>query len=181
MLDFTALDSIPEKKKKKDFSELLDHEEGNYTPKPEKPATGEINAFIALDQEQRDRAKLREAYSTYQENIKRAGMIRAEILKGIKQGEEPLDLLLKAVECISLMTGDSHIYSQSKADIVAIYGYGLGYKAPLHHAIEEAKARLEKLERAEASPEEAQRIQNAIRAHRELIETAQSIINRGTI
>ena len=176
MLDFTALDNIPAQRAIKDFSEPLANEEGNYTPQEEKTATGQNNAFIALDLEQRERAKLREAYTAYQENIQRAGMIRADILKGIKRGEEPLDLLLKAVECISLMTGDSHIYSQSKADILAIYGYGLGYKAPLHQEIQEARTRLEKLERAEVKPEETQRIENAIRAHRELIEE----LERGT-
>ena len=174
MLDFSTLDKIPMQRAIEDFTEPLPQEAGNLAIKPEKPATGQNNAiqeqpYKAISRELEERERLREAYSTYQENIKRAGSLRSDILKGMKRGEDPLDLLLKAVECISLMTGDSHIYSQSKGDILAIYGRGLGYKAPLHTQLKEARERLERLERVESAPEDRQRVNNAIQAHRELI------------
>lgn len=78
-----------------------------------------------LDKEIREREKLREIYHIQQENIRRAGTLRSEILKGIKRAEEPTALLLKALKCISLMTGDTAIYTQSKKDISAIYGRDL--------------------------------------------------------
>lgn len=174
MLDFSTLDNIPMQRAKKDFSEPIEPIAGNLAIKPENPATGQNNAlqeqtYKAINRELQERERLRKAYNTYHENIRRAGSLRSDILKGMKRGEEPLDLLLKAVECISLMTGDTAIYSQSKADILAIYGYGLGYKAPLHIKLQETRERLEKLESAEVAPEEAQRINNAIREHRGLI------------
>lgn len=174
-LDFTALDNITPYRAQEDRTAPLESETGNLAIKLIKPATGQNTApqthSHQLDKEKQERARLREAYSAYQQNIKRAGSLRGDLLKGIRLGEDPVALLLKAVECISLMTGDTAIYTQSQKDILAIYGYGLGEVAPLHIELQEAKARLERLQRAEAPPESAQRIQRAIKAHGELVKT----------
>lgn len=45
-------------------------------------------------------------YAQYQEDIRVSGMLRSEILKGLKEGEEMLSLFGKACECIGKMTGD---------------------------------------------------------------------------
>ena len=126
-LDFTALNNIPLQVAKKDFTEPIGYEV-NLALKLEKPATGQNKAHSGqttnkLDGEKKERARLREMYSTYQENIRRAGSCRRDILKGMKRGEDPLVLLLKALECISLVTGDTVILEQGKADITAIYGW----------------------------------------------------------
>lgn len=192
-LDFTALNNIPLQVAKKDFTEPLGYEAGNLALKPEKPATGqnrspsgEIIHSHKLDAERQERARLREMYSTYQENIRRAGSCRSDILKGMKRGEDPLALLLKAIECISLMTGDTVILEQGKADILAIYGWGLGEVAPLQTQLEEARTRLDRLtgqEPREGLPpaeysNAEQRIQGAIREHRELIASLERAIAR---
>lgn len=184
-LDFTALNNIPLHIAKSDFSEPISHEEGNLALKPEKPATGQnispqeqpIHSH-RLDAELQERERIREMYSTYQENINRAGSCRSDLLKGLQRGEAPLDLLLKAIECISLMTGDTVIYTQSKADILNVYGWGLGEPAPLQRELEEAQERLERLKGATVPPEAQPRLQNAIRAHREHIESLQRAIAR---
>lgn len=175
MLDFTALNNIAMQRAIQDFTEPLEPTAGNLALKPEKPATGEnisprghIHSH-KLDAEKREREQLREMYSTYQENIKRAGSCRSDVLKGIKRGEDPLDLLLTAIECISLMTGDTVIYKQAEEDITAIYGWGLGYKQPLHRQLRNARERLEKLKQATVLPEDRQRLNNAIREHEEVI------------
>ena len=184
-LDFTALENIPLHIAKNDFTEPISHEEGNLALKPEKPATGQNIApqgeYIhshRLDAELQERARLREMYSTYQENIQRAGMLRADILKGIQRGEAPLALLLRAVECISLMTGDTVIYTQTKADLLSVYGWGLGEPEPLQTELENAQQRLERLKRATVPPEAQPRLQNAIREHTELVESLQRAIVR---
>ena len=105
-LDFRALDSIPNTA----------------------PAIGPGQATHRLDRERRERINAQQMYATYQQNIKRAGTLREDIVKGIQSGEDPVALLLKAVECISLMTGDTVIYAQSKEDILAVYGWGEGAK-----------------------------------------------------
>ena len=182
-LDFTALNNIPLQGARRDFTEPTGYVEGNLAIKPEDPATGQnrspsgdagSGAIHRLDSEKREREHTRQMYATYQQNIKRAGTLRSDILKGLKAGEDPLAILLKALECISLMTGDTMIYTQSKEDLLAIYGWGLGAPAPLGVELEEAKKRLAMLTRPELitpeTPQDTQhRIQKAIEAHRELI------------
>lgn len=188
-LDFTALNNIPLHIAKRDFTEATANEEGNLALSPEKPATGQNTApqgelvhSHRLDQEKLERERTREMYATYQENIKRAGELRSNILKGLQAGEDPIALLLQAIKCISLMTGDTVIYTQSKADILAIYGWGLGEPEPLQRDLEDAQRRLQSLQRAvneEGVPElERERLQNAIKAHRELIKSLEGAIAR---
>lgn len=182
-LDFTALNNIAPAKK--GYIPPTMYEEGNLALLLGKPATGQITApqgelihSHRLDAELQERERTREMYRTYQDNIKRAGSLRADLLKGIQRGEEPLALLLKAVECISLMTGDTVIYNQSKEDILAIYGWGLGVLEPLHTELRDTYNRLERLKRATVPPEDQPRLQNAIRLHEERIESLQRAIAR---
>ena len=182
-LDFTALNRITTAKKS--YIPPTAYEEGNLALLLGKPATGQNTApqgelihSHRLDAERQERARLREMYATYQENIKLSGSLRADILKGIQRGQEPLALLLKAVECISLMTGDTVIHTQAKEDILAIYGWGLGEPEPLHTELKNAYNRLERLKRATVPPEEEARLQRAIRSHEEYIESLRSAIAR---
>lgn len=190
-LDFTALNNIPLQGAKRDFAEPLEHVEGNLARQLETPATepyrspsgeAESGAIHRLESEKKERENARQMYATYQQNIKRAGMLRSDIAKGLKAGEDPLAILLKAVECISLMTGDTVIYTQSKEDLLAIYGWGLRQPAPLKAELEETQHRLAMLTRPELkdSPPDAQkRIERAIQAHRELIGSLEREIKKG--
>lgn len=137
-----------------------------------------------LEQERRERERVRRVYATQQENIKRTQALTSEIAKGIQTGEAPLSLLLKALECISLMTGDTLIYSEGKENLRAIYGWGLSDPAPLQQELREAQKRLEMLTRPELSqttPDEQRRIQRAVNAHRELIERLETAIQDSAI
>lgn len=154
-LDFTALDNIP-------LQPLDNRPEDTHSHR--------------LDKAQKEREKLREIYSTQQDNIRKAGSLRADILKGMKRGEEPTALLLKAMECISYMTGDATIYAQSKADITAIYGWGLGEPAPLQEELKNAQYRLRRLEAVEIPTGEEKRLQGAILAHRDYIRKLEETI-----
>lgn len=182
-LDFTGLDSIKPQTAQEDFREPLDNEEGTTPKGTEKTATGQNSGTHThqLDKAKREREQVREDHRIYQENIRKAGDLRSDILKGLKIGEAPLALLLKAMECISKMTGDQHIYTQSKADIIAVYGYGLDQVAPLHITLEEVKGRHRKLTRPELleeeiPPETRKRLQGAIRAHEEVIDSLEKKI-----
>lgn len=153
-LDFSALDNIPH---------------GSIKPSPD-PITEP--AVKKLERVQRN--DIKQIYATYQQNITRAGTLRSDILKGIRLGEDPLALLLKALECISLMTGDKTLYTQSKGDILAIYGWGLEEPAPLELELGEVRKRLAMLTRPEltasTSPDATIRLAKAISAHMELEE-----------
>lgn len=127
-LDFTALDNIAVQLAKEDFSEPITYTEGSNALQPETPARSENRApqktyNYKLDKEAQERADIRKMYHAYQENIRQAGNLRTEILKGVQHKEDPVALLLKAVQCIGLMTGDTVIYNQCKADAVQAYGY----------------------------------------------------------
>ena len=54
-----------------------------------------------------------ERYKEISENIRKSERLRADISKGIKNNEPIDDLLLIALECISLMTGDNTWYKQN--------------------------------------------------------------------
>lgn len=159
-LDFTAINGIPQQGEKE---ERTDPAENAYR----------------LDGEKRERENARQMYATYQQNIKRSGTLRDDITKGLKAGEDPLNLLLKAVECISLMTGESVILAQCKEDLLAVYGWGMGEHAPLEAELGEARKRLAMLTRPELleDPQNSQRIQTAIQAHRDLIERLERAIS----
>lgn len=199
-LDFTALNNIPLRGAKKESCRPLPAKqelstiqgitveiEGSLAREPA-PATG--RAFYLLDRERQERENNRQMYARYQQNIKRAGTLRSDIVKGIQAGEDPAILLLKAVECISLMTGDTAIYSQSKEDLLGVYGRGLHNPEVLRLELEEAQSRLALLtkqaqsdttqaqrsasrdtaETATMQATQEQRTQRAIEAHRRLIE-----------
>lgn len=63
-----------------------------------------------LERKQKAIDKARIIFIEYQDNIKRSEMLRGEIAKGIQNGEEARETLKKAVECISLMTGDKAFF-----------------------------------------------------------------------
>jgi len=82
---------------------------------PERATEGTEQAGRLLaqyKQEQAEHERTLAIYREYQHNIKESGSLRTAILKGAKVGEPPVALLLKAVKCISLMTGDTVFYSQ---------------------------------------------------------------------
>lgn len=124
-------------------------------------------------QEKAEHERTLEVYREYQKNIRESGSLRTDILKGAKAGEPPVALLLKAVKCISLMTGDTVFYSQLEGDIKSIYGAGLLEPEPLKIEIQETRERLQRLQKAlerDTEPADSkQRIERAIQAHKDRI------------
>lgn len=120
-----------------------------------------------------------EAYSHYQENIKASSRLITEILKGLKEAEDIHSLFLKAIEALSCMTDNSVIYEQAEADLKAIYGRGLQEKQPLQFELAEANERLKKLEAAyntEPDTGTRERLQTAIKSHKEKVNYLQELI-----
>lgn len=100
-LDFTGLYRAS--------TELFSASECTMTPETEKEHTDanmeriEPN-MITLSESKYNHAY--EVYRQYQENILKAQQIRTEILKGLDAGTPDRELLLKACEALSRMTGD---------------------------------------------------------------------------
>lgn len=131
------------------------------------------------EQQELDRA--REVYKEHQNSIKAAGQLRADILKGLQAGEAAEGLLLKACKIISLMTGDKLFYPQSEADLLAIYGEGIGAEQPLRYKLEQVQERLNNMQQAltrELEPDDRRRIERAIKAHKEEANRLQSLIEK---
>lgn len=189
-LDFTGLNNIALKEAQRDFKTALEATEESTRGKPcqpienalevlkglktapEAPETAiEGKALISLTREKEERQRIADAYKEYQSNIRKSGSLRTDILKGVQAGEPAQKLLLKAVECISRMTGDTLFYSQIEKDLKAIYGDAFLEEIPLEWELEEVETRLEKLKEALArettEPDAKDRIKRAIRKHEE--------------
>ena len=113
--------------------------------------------------------RLAATYKKQQEHIKKSEQLRAEINKNIQAGEPVYKVLLKAIECISLMTGDKTFYDMNKENLQTIYGI-LGESAAIEIERQEVEQRLTNLKAAyekEKDPGAKQRIKNAIKAHQE--------------
>lgn len=130
------------------------------------------NCFQKLNQLKQANEKAAELYRQEQENIKKAGDLIPEITKGILAAENPLALLLKAIKCIGIMTGNNAFYDQSIQDIKAVYGIGLHDPQAVEIELQETDSRLAKLWAAinSATPEEQKNIERAIKAHERRIE-----------
>jgi len=63
--------------------------------------------YSPLYEQKQIAAQRLDVYREYQKNIRKAGMLRADIVKGVAAGDDALVLLLMACECIGYMTGDS--------------------------------------------------------------------------
>lgn len=144
--------------------------QGGYTEPLERiDTTEQPKKYMRIEKDKEIQENSIKAYKEYQGNIKNSGMLRADILKDIKLGKDPYNLLLKAIKCISLMTGDKHYYNQAKEDLQTIYK-SLGYKAPAEQEVQEVQGGLNKLKEAleqEVDPRNRQRIKGAIKAHKQ--------------
>jgi len=132
-----------------------------------KPLVNKENVIEALQE------RLAGIYREHQENIRQAGQLRAEINKGVQAGEPIYKLLLTAIECISLMTGEKLFYDMNKDNLQTIYGI-LGEPEAVEMERQEVQQRLNNLKAAyekEKDPRAKQRIKAAIKAHEEKIKT----------
>lgn len=117
--------------------------------------------------------RMSEVCREYQANIKASDSLQADILKGLKVGEDPLRLLLQATEAISLMTGNRQFFRQVSDDVREIYGNGFGCTVPLKDELEMTRQRLGRLLEAqhrEPFQGEGWNVAAAIKAHRRKIE-----------
>ena len=108
----------------------------------------------------------------YLDNVSATDELEAEILKGIKAGEDFYHLFLKAVKAMSLMTSNPQFYNQIKRDCRTLYGGIFNNKEPLVEMLEETRDRMEKLRQAAASEADIDardRITRCIDAHKEKI------------
>lgn len=85
--------------------------------------TEEVNKYTArkLLEPYEELDEARKIISAQAQAIRDAGELRTDIAKGINKGAEPLDLLLMALKCISLMTGEEAYYRMLSAKAGEVY------------------------------------------------------------
>lgn len=109
----------------------------------------------------------------YQANIRASDDLQAQILKGIKAGEDSYHLFLKAAKAISLMTSNPQFYSQVERDYRHLHGEIFHQREPLEDMLKETEERLAhllKVAEAETDIFARDRLNRSITAHQERIE-----------
>lgn len=122
------------------------------------------------DQSADDQERAAAAYKHYQDNIRAAGQLTTDIIKGLNTGQDIHDLFLMAVKAICCMTSDNYLYNHAEETIKTIYGVALGQQKPLELELAAVEKRLYNLEEAILwvdQPDEKQRIENAIKWHKQ--------------
>ena len=199
-LDFTWMTSIKDEKAKRDFNPALaknrPSEQASEPRKADaeyklpsvqqKPTQSRVEPVAGLKRLQekeeaikRDHEQSVQVYREYQNNIKLTDSTQAEILKGLRTGEDPVGLLLKAIEAISLMTGNKHFYTQARGDLISIYGEALLYPLPLQWQIDEGMERMGKMLEAlnrEQDPTSRERIEASLKTLYQKIEKQQALL-----
>ena len=69
--------------------------------------------YIKLEQDHKDLIEMRQNLKDQAERIRVSERLRIEITKGLKSGSNPSDILLIALECIGVMTGNKIFYEQN--------------------------------------------------------------------
>lgn len=134
-----------------------------------------------LERIQEENQRLSEMYKRQAENIRKSEALRTKVQKGIAAGVDTFTLLLQAMECISLMTGDTVFYDQGKADLVAIYGEGFLQTAPLQEELNSVDGRIARMmESLMRAPDQdtRQRIERAIKAHQDKADYLRRLMGR---
>lgn len=80
------------------------------------------NIYNPLGKQREAEQQQMAVYTAYQEAIIKSGTLRSDLTKGIQEGQDPCSLLLKAIECISLITGDKVFYDINYKNIKLICG-----------------------------------------------------------
>lgn len=122
------------------------------------------------DQNAAEQERAAAAYKHYQDNIRAAGQLTTDIIKGLNTGQDIHDLFLMAVKAICCMTSDNYLYNHAEETIKTIYGVALGQQKPLELELAAVEERIYNLEEAILwvdQPDEKQRIENAIKWHKQ--------------
>ena len=168
------------------YNGIIDERSGNpgkstetLQKAPEEPLEGLQKLQRLADENKVEKDRSLALYKEYQRNTLASAQLQANILKGIKAGENIYSLFLKAVKAISLMTDNSGFYDQVEADVRTICGHGILYAPPLQDELQGAKERLVKLTEAltrETDSDTLQRIQRAVKAHEDKIKELEHLI-----
>jgi len=90
---------------------LREYAKGQQSQQQDEPKTEQKNAVLVAHME-REKSS-RELYKKMADNIRRSELLRSKINKDVQAGADHYSLLVDALKCISLMTGDDLFYEQN--------------------------------------------------------------------
>lgn len=184
-LDFSALDSIPYKGEDpaEDFKHsepliTIDYSKARQTPPAPARGPKQLKLIYESTTTQNNPEKAEEGLEIIEDaeqvNIFEdpdGSHLKKLISKGIRRGEDPLQLLLKAIECISLLSGDRAFYEKNRERMASIYGAGMGREAALELELIETQGRITRLKyslnKEDLTEKERETIEAAIRENQE--------------
>lgn len=106
--------------------------------------------------------------------------LKSLISKGIAKGEDTINILLKAIECISILSEDKAYYERNRERMALVYGAGLEKKAALELELVDISARINRLKyslsKDSLTANEREGIEEAIRENREREEEIKAMI-----
>lgn len=128
-----------------------------------------VDLLNLYNERQEAEERTRRVYAEYQDNIRKAGAGREEILTGLQAGQAVETLFLQAAEVIGRMTGDTDFPRRIREELLTVYGTGFAEERARRMQREAVQERLQRLTESagrETDPIELQRINGAIKAHR---------------
>lgn len=101
----------PDKKKAKEFIQKKPQKTVEADTDKENREISSPGTTLATEDLQESFKRAAAVYKKYQENIKKAQMLKSRILLGAKNGEDLKNLLLLASQCIGCLTGDDTVFA----------------------------------------------------------------------
>lgn len=111
----------PDKKKAKEFIQKKPQKTVEADTDKENREISSPGTALATENLQESFKRAAAVYKFYQENIKKAQMLKSRILLGAKNGEDLKYLLLLASQCIGCLTGDDTVFAQNMEQYLKQY------------------------------------------------------------
>ena len=192
-LDFTVLEDLTSNTKTKEkqaprgfLKPLNDKTNINASLEDKKAVNEQIESFRSynglarrIKRKNEEKDKQKQIFLMYTENLSKASIEQAEILKGLKAGNDIYNLFLKAIDTIELLSNNKAFSNQARENVIKVYGEQLGNKRPLEIQLEEINNRYNNIKKSlqQAKGEDKKRIEKAAAEHKQKMDNLVNKIN----
>lgn len=140
----------------------------------------EKRCYTSLEHAKNEIEWQRKSLKDLENRVEKSATMRTQILKGIDQGTAPELLLLKAIECISFISGDTAFKKTAEEGLLKVQGEIFHNKEYLEVEIKDTRERLNTLELAlktEMDKTVSKRVKKSIKEHEERIKALEEKLN----
>lgn len=104
------------------WAELIQNQPEEPSEQGQERAESARVRFVPVSAIVEDQERAGGICAEYERREAEAADIKEEILQGVKNGRQPVSLLLKACECIDLLTGEKGFHSKILKAVQDVYG-----------------------------------------------------------